>query len=330
MKLLRIGQIKVRYIFFIFISFIIFILSSCQKIKINTKSLFYFDTVINITLYNDDNATKHIDEMQDIFSNISKYASDYNSYNSSSIYDLNKNRSIKTNNIVKEMLESSLRLKNDTNGYFNPFIGNLSRIWKESIKNKVLPNDDDIKAEIIKMNNTSVEITNSNINLIGEGNIDLGAYAKGYAGKKILEYLNDNNIKYYLIDIGNSMILCGSKVENNISLGLRIPNSSKHFAKANVKDICVSTSSSEYQYFEANGNKYHHIISPFTGYPINNYDEVCVFSNNVEDLDAYSTAIYLMNEDDAINFANEKNVDLVLYKGKIIYKTNRCDYIEEI
>ena len=103
MKLLRIKQIKIRNIYLIFIFLIILILASCQKIKVSTKSLFYFDTVVNITLYNDDNATKHIDEMQDIFSEISKYASDYNSYNSSSIYDLNKNRSIKTNNIVKEI-----------------------------------------------------------------------------------------------------------------------------------------------------------------------------------------------------------------------------------
>ena len=328
--LLRIKKIKIKNLIFVFLSFLALLLTSCQAIKTNSKTIFCFDTVVNITLYNDENASKHIDEISEICYEISRYASDYNSFNSSSTYDLNTNRSIKTNQIVKEMLESALRLKDDTNGYFNPFIGNISRIWKKAIEDKALPNDEDIKTELIKMNNTTISITDDNITLVGNGNIDLGAYAKGYAGKKIKEYLEANNIKYYLIDLGNSLMLCGSKVEANLSLGLKIPNTNKYFAKANVKDICASTSSSEYQYFIADGNKYHHIVSPFTGYPLNNYDEVCVFSNKVENIDAYSTAIYLMDKDTAVKFAEDKKIDLVLYKEKIIYKSSGCDYIEEI
>ena len=327
---LKIKKMKIKKLILVFLSLIALLLTSCEATKVSTKSFFCFDTIVTITLYNDKKASLHMEGIETICQNISRYASDYNSYNSSSIYDLNKNRTIKTDPGVKLMLESALRLKEETNGYFNPFIGNISRIWKKAIEEKKLPNDEDIKAELIKMNNTSLVIDKENITLVGEGNIDLGAYAKGFAGRKVKEYLQVNNVKYYLIDIGNSMILCGSKVNENLSLGLRIPNKNEYFAKASVNNICVSTSSSEYQYFTIDGNKYHHIVSPFTGYPSNDYDEVCVFSNDVENIDAYSTAIYLMNKEDAIKFAEDKNIDLVLYKEKIIYKSNRCDYIEEI
>ena len=310
-----------------FIFIITILLTSCNYEKIDTKSIFEFDTVINITLYNDNDANKHINDIKDIFTNISNYASDYKNYNDSSIYDLNTKRSIKSNDVLKDMLNKALELKDSTNGYFNPFIGRLSHIWKDSIKKEALPDDNLIKSEIEVMNNTSLIITDDEIKLNGDGNVDLGAFAKGYVCELVYEYLVENNISEYLIDAGNSMILIGKK---NMNVGFRVPRKNDYFAKANVNNIGIATSSSEYQYFIHDGYEYHHIISPFTGYPVNNYDMVCVFSNELYKVDVYSTAIYLMDYDEAVKYSNDNNIKIVLFKNKIIYKSNGCDYVEEI
>ena len=178
------------------------------------------------------------------------------------------------------------------------------------------------------MNNTSVKVEDNYIKLVGDGDVDLGAFAKGYVCGLVYDYLAQNNIKEYLINAGESMVLIGDK---KISVGFKVPKSKNtYFAKAMLNDISIASSSSEYQYFMLGGKEYHHIISPFTGYPVNNYDMVSVFTNDIYSADTYSTAIYLMNIEEAKKFASSNNIDIVLFKEKIIYKSSGCDYIEEI
>ena len=312
---------------------IIVLLISCSNTYFNQETFFSFDTVINITLFNDKDGEKHINEIKNIFNEYSRYSSDYNGYNNSSIYDLNQNREISANEKLKDMLIEATKLKDKTNGYFNPFIGRLSHIWKDVISNnmnkkpKDLPSDEVIKNELKIMNETSLVFDNDKIKLNGEGNIDLGAFAKGYVCNIVYEYLVLNNIKEYLIDAGNSMVLIGDNVSN---VYLRKPKTNKNYAFAKINNIAISTSSSEHQYFIKDNVEYHHLISPFTGYPVNNYEAVSVFTNDIISSDALSTAIYLMDFEYAKKYISDNNLKAILYKEKVIYKSGGMEYAEEI
>ena len=64
--------------------------------------------------------------------------------------------------------------------------------------------------------------------------------------------------------------------------------------------------------------------------PINNFESVNVICDNSMYADVYSTALFVMNIDDAKKFADDKNLEIILCKdGKIIYQ-KLGEKIEEI
>jgi thiamine biosynthesis lipoprotein len=88
------------------------------------------------------------------------------------------------------------------------------------------------------------------------------------------------------------------------------------------KDKVISCSSPQNQYVNIDGNIYHHLINPFNGYPSNKYDSIFVFNQNALEGDAYSTALFNMGFDKAVNFAKINNLDILMYsKDKILFQT---------
>lgn len=299
----------------------LFILSSCNSIKINEMLPIYsLDTVINITFYNTDNYLDCYNEIKKIYYDVDDIADDFN-YKKGNVYDLNLNREISLNNELKEIIEYSLEYKEITNNSFNPFIGRLSHLWKEALKNKTILDKEIINEEINIMNNTSISFEDNTIKLIGDGNLDLGGITKGYATMKAYQCIKKYGITEFMLNAGSSNIVCGQKPNSSFKLGLNKPYEDGYIKVININNKSISTSSGEHQNVIIDGVRYHHLINPFTGYPANNYDSVITFGDNSMDLDAYSTAISMMNIDDAIEFCNKENIDVILYKdGKILYE----------
>jgi thiamine biosynthesis lipoprotein len=73
--------------------------------------------------------------------------------------------------------------------------------------------------------------------------------------------------------------------------------------------------------YEKNGEKYHHILNPETGTPAeNDLASVTIVSENATLADAYSTALFVMGFEKAVNFyKNENNFNaiFILKNGKI-------------
>ncbi|WP_163335118.1 FAD:protein FMN transferase, partial [Enterobacter hormaechei] len=62
-----------------------------------------------------------------------------------------------------------------------------------------------------------------------------------------------------------------------------------------VENRSVVTSGTYERYFEQNGRRYHHILDPRTGYPLDNeLDSVTIISNDSIDGDIWTTLMYGM------------------------------------
>ena len=222
---------------------------------------------------------------------------------------------------VKELQISSLN-------YFNPLIGNLSRLRKESLANKEVLSETIISSELLKMNNSSFELFKENskyyIQRNGAARLDLGAFAKGYSLDILNEYFLSKEIKNYLIDAGNSSILLGEKPDNNgyFTVGLKdISN-----AYLELKDCFIGASGVSTQGVKINDKMYSHIINPFNGSAINNYDYVFVKGNNGGLCDVLSTSFMIMDVDTVKELEKNYNVEAILYKdSKIIYSNSNLE-----
>lgn len=303
---------------FILILILIFTLSSCGETYYECTPINVFDTIVTMVFYDEPNYKTHYDVIKKEFNKINRLSNDFNtSSDGISVYDLNQNRTLESKELA-DMISKAIELKNETNGYFNPFIGRLTHEWKNAFNdNKVLDNNK-ITEELNIMNNTNAIIDGNRITLEGEGNIDLGAFAKGYALEWAKNYLNENNITKYYINCGSSSIYVGDK---ELSVALAKPYSSGNILEFNKSNIGIATSSPKYQYKEINGIKYHHLINPFNGMPSNIYDSVNIIGENNLINDVYSTACFNMELDVLKEFIHDKNINVVLFKdNEIIYQ----------
>ncbi len=285
-----------------------------------TSNEFYFDTMVQVKLY--DGNKEDIDNISSILKKIDGLSDNYdNKINETGVYTLNNSNEEKpiTNDLYL-LLSTALELKTKTNGYFNPFIGSLAKKWKESLAHKEILSQTVINEELEKMNHTSLDLNTSSCTRIGEGEIDLGAMAKGYALDLVKDYLNNKNETKYLIDGGSSSILLGSKNTSDgyFKVGLRGTNS---YIK--LKDCFVGASGTIEQGVTIDGVTYSHIVNPFTGSTINNYDATFVVGNSGALTDALSTSFMMMSVEEIKEMEEQYNVSAIVYKdNNVVYKND--------
>ena len=316
---------KKLYLFiFIFINLIF--ISSCKKSYETYKNyIISMDTYIDVKFYDEKNPEKYYKGIKNIFNNISSKTSDYLG---GLVYTLNNERKVIYDDTLVDILEFAEEYRILTEGYFNPYMGKLTHLWKYYLEDKIdLPTETDIKKLIEEVNKTSFHYDNNYIYLNGEGDVDLGGVAKGYALEKCKKYLKEEGCKYYLINAGQSSISFTSKKNDKIKCALSYED--MYYGYVETKNLDISTSGPEYQFKVVDLVKYHHIISPKDGYPRNYYQSVNVFNNNCAIGDILSTALFSMDKDTLKAFTETNDIKCVCFNKKIIYQSEGCDFVYE-
>ena len=240
---------------------------------------------------------------------------------------------IKVNKELIEIIKEAIEISKLTNGYFNPTIGVCSNTWKSLFNEKHINKDPDIltiqndlnsmlsineydKYIIIDENNNTIDFKKKeNINSII---IDLGAIAKGYVLDKAYEALLQYNTSFLISAGGSSIITYVDKndISTDWTIGIKNPNTNASSMELTVKNSCFSTSGDNEQFFiNEQGVRRHHILNPYTGFPMNNYRSITLFSKSkAYVLDALSTALFSANNNEIepimLKFENKYNIDI--------------------
>lgn len=309
-------------LFFLFLVFIM--TTSCtQQEKKETYTFYAMDTFISITFYNTNNSKELAKGAEELYLKYGSIADDYQAGISDfTVFDLNQKREGEVSEELKKLLEFSLLMKEETNGYYNPFIGRLSHLWKDALANKSLVDSEQIQKELEIMNQTRLEIDGLSVSILGDGNIDLGGVAKGYATSKVKEYLDSLNCHSYLLNAGSSNLVLGDKNGKEFRVGLSKATESGYFEVLNLKEKAISTSSIKEQNVIIDGIRYSHLLNPKTGQPALYYDTVSIIGEDSKSLDAYSTAIFAMELEELKAFLEKKNLEGIVSKeNKTLYKS---------
>lgn len=169
--------------------------------------------------------------------------------------------------------------------------------------------------------------------------IDLGGIAKGYAADLAAEMIMQAGYTYGYFSCGSSSIRllrnasAAAKKSGDpaFSLQVRIPRITEEnkdaYAMIRVMDEALSSSGDYDNNYMAGGNLCSHIISPFTGYPVNYTEDgvqggvstVTLLSGRAVEDDALTTALCLMGPQGAIDYVNENlrehSIAMVLYRA---------------
>lgn len=268
-------------------------------------------TVVTVTLY-DNKSEKIIDKAFEEVKKIEQLVSI--NMEGTELDEVNNNAGIKpvkvsddTYNIIKKGLEySSL-----TNGSFDITIGPLVKLWSIGLPEAKVPTLDEIKGALKYINYKDVEINDSEktVFLKKPGMIiDLGGIAKGYTADVIAQTLKDEGVEKAIIDLGGNVYALGEKAENTLwRIGIQNPDQTRGeiVGSINVKDKSIVTSGIYERFIEQDGVKYHHILSPETGYPYDNeIAGVTIISDKSIDGDALSTSVFSMGVAKGLEFVN--------------------------
>ena len=252
----------------------------------------------------------------------------------------------------KQIFDLSKEIFEKTNGAFNPAVYMLSRLWgfadENSINNNleamteqdiVIPSQSDINSALSLTNFEDIVVEEENgvyyftkpqntaiINGVEYSmQIDLSGILKGYIAGKIINEIHSSSAKWGYISLGSSSIAVLDKDENGNYWNLTIKdprNPSSAYLSIPMINTLLSTSGDYESYFEKDGVRYCHIINPFTGYPIQtgimcasimynvSYDENEAILGAYTD--AYSTAIMVMNVEDAKSFIRTNNLQATM------------------
>ena len=316
---------------------VVFLLLSCAP-TLQTYSGGYFamNCLIRVNLYSEKaNLGEPQLEVGKIFSLYDSLADNTKRVQGhTNVYDINQtNEAVKVEKELFDLLKFSEDMKEETFGYVNPLIGNLSDLWKNDLHFKdpetgeeapFLPSAADIQHYLDEMNDTALVLDEQNLTVrrIGTAKIDLGAIAKGYAAQKAKEWIVANGFGAYLIDAGTSTIMLGEKNQKGDpwSIGIRGIDQ-----KMKVKNTVIGTSGIDAQEAIVDGVEYSHIVNPFTGSAHVDYFGVTLLGEDAAILDVLSTAFIVMGVEeqeklDMVNALSEKyDVSYVFYReGEVV------------
>ena len=291
----------------ILLSLILF-LTGCNNQEYYSKNLFYMDTVINIKIYDSD-----INKVNKAFTDLDNLYQKYEQI--TNFYDKNSELSKLNNNVdinISDELWQLIKIGNDwyykSNGLLNINIGNLTKVWHDFRENQdELPNVENITID--KLNIENEKITNKEVS------IDLGAIAKGYVTELAGNYLEENGLKYYIINAGGN-VKTGKSHKGYYNIGIASPvNQNETFEIVKGENISVVTSGGYERFYEYDGVLYHHIIDPNTKYPANYMKSVTVIGKDSSECDALSTILFLMSIEEGKEFIKNYDVDVVWFSN---------------
>lgn len=302
---------------------IIILTTGCTSKKDNfSESYNYMDTLIQVKLYDvtKKEADISFDEIENILKTYHELSNRYNKYESiTNIYTINNennyNTEIKIDSKLYNLLQTAVDYSNDTDGLFRITIGNLVDLYKPFYNDTTDFLDIDYNSLKSINKDDLVLLGDNTIMLKNNVSLDLGGIAKGYTTELVSNYLEDNNIKKYLINAGGNIVV-GDHYENDTyKVGIQSPiDDTDIFFVVNATNTSVVTSGGYERFFEYNGTLYHHILNPETLMPSNTMKSITVITKSSTYADFLSTYLFLLPVDEALDYANtHDDVEVVIF-----------------
>lgn len=201
-----------------------------------------------------------------------------------------------------------------TDGYFDPTVMPLVNYWGFGV-NKDKPDLDSSKVNALKalVDFPSLEVVNEEglYQLTRSKNgveLDFSAIAKGYGVDLIGQFLADKGLTDYFVEIGGEVVTKGKNPRGEwwtVGINKPVENAVENEIEeiVQLKNQAIATSGNYLQFYEKDGQKFVHTISPKTGYTVpSNLLSITVFAQDCMTADAIATACMVMGYEKAKQF----------------------------
>lgn len=125
--------------------------------------------------------------------------------------------------------------------------------------------------------------------------INLGGIAKGYSVERVIRLLREAGVEHALATAGGDTRILGDRRGKPWIVGVRDPNKKDGiFTRIPLEDEAISTSGDYERFFIEDGKRYHHIIRPSDGRPVEGVRSVSVIGPDGTVTDGLSTGLFVL------------------------------------
>lgn len=294
----------------LFLAALVMLLGGCGKnTEPITKTGFYFDTVVQVTIY-DPGKKDCLDGCMELAAAYEQMLSP--TLEGSDIWNINHSNGapVTVSDETAALIRTALTYCEMSQGRIDLTLETVSSLWDfhpadTSMSADRIPDKAAIDEALRHVDYHDLLIEDNAVTLLDpESRISLGFIAKGYIADQLKEYLLSQNIENAIINLGGNLLAVGTRPDGSpFQFGVQNPfhDQGTPITVLPVSDRSVVSSGVYERYFYQNDILYHHILDSSTGYPLqNDLLGVTILSDSSTVGDALSTTCFVLGPEDGM------------------------------
>ena len=228
--------------------------------------------------------------------------------------------SVVANDYFRTVFEKACYVSERTDGAFDITVAPLVNLWGFGFKNsdKVTPQAVDSILQFVGYQSVSLTEDGHLLKKDPRTILDASSIAKGYMSDIVGNYLREQGVNNYMVEIGGEIALRGVNSRGNAwTVGIARPVADslqqEHGYQAYLQLSAggLATSGNYRNFYEKGGKRYAHTIDPHTGYPIQrDVLSATVIASDCMTADAFATSFMVLGKEKALQvMANEPGVE---------------------
>ena len=295
---------------------------------------FYFDTVVNLTLWGAPEGL--INEIWAACERYENLLSKTIANSDVSRINTSMGQPVTVDPETWEILRRAKEISAVTGGAFSITIAPVTALWTfTGTATNTVPNDETRLAALPLVDDQKIVLGENNTVTLPAGmQIDLGGIAKGYIADKAAELVREKATAA-IINLGGNVYTVGQKPDGS-KFSVAITDPLKPSTARSViytGDCTVVTSGTYERGFNFGGVRYHHILDPKTGWPSqSDLVSASFVMDSSMTADALATACIVIGSEKSLALAKELGLDAIFITadGEILTTegfTEKYDYI---
>jgi thiamine biosynthesis lipoprotein len=259
-------------------------------------------TEVSVRLWHDD-AESGQALVEDVFREVQRIDQLMSTYKEDSrISEINREaatRPVVAGDELFRLLQRSLDISILTRGAFDITYESVGQHYDFRMRQRPDAETVASKLDLIDYRLVNLNAANGTVDFGAEGvRINLGGIAKGYVVERGVDLLRVAGVRHAVVTAGGDSRLLGDRRGQPWMVGIRDPRKDGEVAMTiPLQNEAISTSGDYERYFDEDGVRYHHILSPETGNPASGVHSATVIGPDAVITDALSTSVFIMGVD---------------------------------
>lgn len=202
-----------------------------------------------------------------------------------------------------EVLTTALTVARGTDGAFDPTVGPLVMLWRESRASGQLPDRAALEAAraLVGWRHVEIDRARGMVRLTKPGmRLDLGGIARGYTMQEALRAVRTKGVGRALIECGGDVV-AGNSPPGEAGWRLDVASADEPFRRRarQFSNAAIATSGAAAPLVEIDGVRYSSIVDPRTGVGLTSHVIARVIARDAATADALATALAVAGPDRA-------------------------------